>query len=910
MTAANFTLSGTVADGDGQPLAFATVGISGAGDAAKAILTDAEGCWAIRLEKGEYMVEARYVGFKTALEKVRLEGDARIVLTLRPAEKMLGEVVITSRENGGMTSSSRIDRDAMKHLQPTSFTDLLELLPGNISADPDMRSTNSITLRETGNLGATGQKSVSDDYAISSLGTAFVVDGAPINGDANLAGVPDAAAGDAASKRSVVNRGVDMRAISTDNIESVDIIRGIPSAEYGNLSSGMVNIRRIRRATPFTARFKADQYSKLFSAGKGFAIKSTDHVINADMGWLDSKVDPRDNLESYKRLTASVRATLRWRRGMSSMAWNIGADYSGSFDDAKIDPDLNFNKIDEFKSRYNRVALTSDFTLTSESRRWYNMLNVNLSASAQNDEVERHKQVSPQRASVAPTTMSEGVHDGVYLLGEYIADFKSQNRPVNLFAKIRAGGSAGAGAWLNEYKAGVEWTLSKNLGYGQRYDLTRPLSASWTTRPRDYSEIPALHTLSFFAEDNISATAGDHKFQLQLGVRGIALPKLDTRYYLAGRPYFDPRLNAEWGLPPVWLGGNALSLRIGGGYGLTTRMPTVDYLYPQVHYADMVQLNYYDILDPLNHSRVSLRTYVSDATNYDLRPARNHKWEMRLNAEFADNRLSVTYFEERMNDGFRYSSVFTPRSYTRYDASNIDPATLAAAPSLEDLPSTPTTVLDGMSRVENGSRLDKRGIEYQLVTARFQPLHTSLIINGAWFRSRYSNSRMLYYPVNAVVGNQAVSDYYVGIYDSDDGRVNEQFNTNFMFDTQIPRWGLTFSTTLQCMWWVKSTRLRDNGVPVSYLATDGLIHPFTEEALSDPMLAQLVRSFNEDSYRTVKVPTALYVNLKVTKRIGRWLNMAAFVNRIVDYLPDYKSNGITIRRSSEAYFGMEASITI
>lgn len=53
-----------------------------------------------------------------------------------------------------------------------------------------------------------------------------------------------------------MNKGVDMRSISTDDIESVEIVRGIPSAEYGNLTSGLVNIKRIRKSTPFTARFK------------------------------------------------------------------------------------------------------------------------------------------------------------------------------------------------------------------------------------------------------------------------------------------------------------------------------------------------------------------------------------------------------------------------------------------------------------------------------------------------------------------------------------------------------------------------------------------------------------------------------------------------------------------------------
>lgn len=59
----------------------------------------------------------------------------------------LKEVIVTAREAGGMTSSSRISRSAMEHLQPTSFTDLLELLPGNISKDPGMGAVTHFAAR-------------------------------------------------------------------------------------------------------------------------------------------------------------------------------------------------------------------------------------------------------------------------------------------------------------------------------------------------------------------------------------------------------------------------------------------------------------------------------------------------------------------------------------------------------------------------------------------------------------------------------------------------------------------------------------------------------------------------------------------------------------------------------------------
>lgn len=906
---ADFTVSGTVTDAStGEPLAFATVKFD---SGTTGTHSDADGHWSVRLPAGQHSLSVSYVGFTTFTDHFKLSSNKTFDISLRPDHKSLGEVVVSARENTGLTSGSRIDRDAMSHLQPTSFSDLLELLPGNISKTPDMGRANSISLRETGNITASGSISDNPDYAISSLGTPFVIDGTPINTDANMREVPGASSGDAAYLRSTVNRGVDMRSISTDNIESVEVQRGIPSAEYGNLTSGVVNIRRIRRATPWTARFKADEYSKLFSVGKGFNLGSTDHVLNADIGYLDSKTDPRNNLENYKRINASVRARLRWNRPAHTAVWNIGADYTGSFDNAKADPDLNQRKIDEYKSSYNRYALTSDLTFTFHNLRWLESVGLNTSAAYVNDRLTRRKDVTPNGTPLAPSTMEEGVHDGKYLLGSYLAEFVSDGRPVDIFTKLRAAGSVSTGGWLHAYKAGIEWTFTKNYGRGQIYDLDKPLNGSWTTRPRAYRDIPALHTLSAFLEDGVTALFGAHKLEAQAGVRMQMLPSLDGRYYLSGRPYIDPRVNAQWSFPAFKASGLPMQFSVAGGYGLTTKMPTLDYLFPQVHYADFVQLGYYDINDPFNLSAVNLRTYITDPTNYDLRATRNHKWEVRMGLEWGKNRLSVTYFRERMNNGYRYSAIYDSYEFRRYDSSSIKPGTLTAPPSIENLPYTDMKILDGYNKVTNGTRINKQGIELQLSTARWRPLATALTVTGAWFRSLYSNSQLLYYPISTVIGNTAVKDKYVGLYDTTDGRINDRFSANFMFDTQIPRWGLIFTTTVQCVWWTKSRRLPENGVPVGYLsADDGQIHPFTDTDAADAMKQHLIRYFSPQLFDTQKVPTALYVNLKATKQLGRYLRISAYVNRILDYLPDYKSNNITIRRNSEAYFGMEATITI
>ncbi len=905
-------VKGMVVDAsDGTPLSFAGIEAEPGHCFTSA---DADGLFSLQLEHGvRYEIKATYLGYVTGKVSVSAAELSWVKIRLRSSDYSLREVTVTASESKGLASASRIDRSAMEHLQPTSFADLLELLPGNISKTPDMGSAAVISLRETGTLGANGVASDNQDYAISSLGTLFMIDGAPVNNDADLQS--EGIGSDASSpgyKRRMVNRGVDMRGISTDNIESVEIVRGIPSAEYGNLTSGFVNIQRVRHTTPFKARFKADEYSKLFSAGKGFRLSGHEHVFNVDLSYLDSKVDPRNSMENYRRLTASARAVFLWRTELLSVAWNVGCDYTRSVDDAKVDPDLNFRKIDIYKSGYNRLAFTSGLTLTMSSNPVFNSFMFNTSASYQHDRLHRRKQVAPQRASVAPVSMEPGVHEGRYLLGEYIADYLCDGRPVNIFVKMRASGTR---TWPSEvrhnYKVGGEWTFSGNYGRGQVYDLERPLSASWTTRPRRYSDIPALQVLSFFAEEQMNAHVGANSLNLQAGLRTVQLPALSRRFAMSGRVYFDPRVNAKWTFPGISAGGSVLKFSLAGGWGMTTKMPTIDYLYPQKAYNDFIQLNYYDVNAPEERSAISLMTYIDDATNYALKPARNRKWEVRLGLDWGGNHLSVTYFRENMTDGFRYSTVYAPYSYRRYYASAIDPSALTARPSLQSLPYTDRTVLDGFRRATNGTRIVKQGVEFQLGTARWQPLRTALTVSGAWFRSTYSNSQMLFETVSDVVGDEPVSERYVGLYDYLDGRVNEQFNTNFMFDTQIPQWGLVFTATLQCMWYVKTTRLPQNGVPVYYLdAADGQLHPFTAASEQDTRLQFLVKNFNADNYRTVRVPFAGYLNFKATKRIGRYLKLAMFVNRIMDWLPDYKSNGLVVRRASDSYFGMEATISI
>lgn len=836
------------------------------------------------------------------------------IIPLRQNATALGEVVVTARASDGPVTSSIIGRDAMTHLQPNSIADLMELLPGGYAKDPNMGEANTITLRETGTMGAYGAITKNNNYSISSLGTQFMVDGVPISTDANLQYSPlsdtqsSASSSTVENNRNITNRGVDMRSISTDDIESVEVVRGIPSVEYGNLTSGLINIKKIRRAIPLTARFKADGYSKLFSLGKGLQLDGEGNsILNVDLGYMDSKIDPTDNFENYKRVTGALRYTLRGdRKEKIKWQWNSAFDYSGSFDDSKSDPDINYGRVDEYKSSYSRLALTNGFNVKMP-KSWFKELDVNTLVSLQLDRLRQTRLVAPQRYGIVPLSWSDGENEAQAVYAEYTAHYLCDGKPFNAYVKVKGVMGFKTPYTLHTIKVGANWDLAKNFGRGQVYDMHHPLSVSgWSSRPRKYSDIPSLQNFSLFAEELLKADVGQSKVELMLGVRLNTLLGLDKQYDMSGKYYADPRANLAWHFPKFEVAGKPMSISLNGGYGITTKMPTLNYLYPDKYYSNFICMAYYDTANPEQDSKFVVHTYVQEPTNYQIKPARNHKWEIRMDMDWNDNRLSLDYFRESMTSGFRYSTIYGVYDYKSYDVTQ-----MAAGMDYTTLPYENKRVLDGYQQASNGSELVKQGIELAFTSQRIHCLRTRINVTGAWFHTKYTNSQPLFSPVSTVIDGRAVREKYVGLYNWNDGRENDRLNTNVTFDTQIPEWKLIFTTSVQCMWMIRTKQMWKNGTPMAYMSyVDGQLHDFKDADRSDPYLMQLVRTYNEEQFKPFTVPMSMLVNLKVTKEIGKYMRLSFFANKILDYLPDYTANGKVIRRNASPYFGVEAGFTI
>jgi len=794
---------------------------------------------------------------------------------------VIQEVVVTAEESLTQSSASIVNKDAMQHLQPSSFSDIVSMLPGANTKDPNLTTANTIKLRE-----ADGGSS-SDEYATSSLGTGFVVDGAPISTDANMQYVQGATSSEDGA-RSVVNKGVDMRTISTDDIEKVEIIRGIASAEYGDVTSGVVRIERTMKPTPWKARFKADGFSKLVYVGKGAGWRDNKTVLNVGVDYLNAKNDPTNTLENYQRITGSVRLLNIWQKNAYRVRWQTNVDYTGSIDNDKVDPDIHYNKEDSYNSEYHKIGWSNTLFWNAPAQEWWStQLTTNVSYSIDRIRQTRLVQLTTP-IQPAIDRMEEGNSDVGLLPYRYVASHKVDGKPLNVFIQPKV--NFYFNTWLIKHKAsaGVEWKYDKNFGEGQVYDLRRPLNYNSNLRPRAYYDIPATNQLAWYVQDGMKLTVGRWSVDLEIGLRGNSLLGLGNEYTMHGKCYLDPRGNLSVNIPVK--GGE---LHVAGAVGQHTKMPTLLQLYPNLIYEDLKAPEVH--VSPAD-STMNIYTHIIDATNYDLHPARNFKWEVRFGGDINKHKFSVTYFQELMQDGFRPWRNCIAYTY----------------PIISEGLSKDYTKLLTYSMTTNGSRISKQGVEWQYQSPRIKAICTRFTVNGAWLRTVYENSQAMFSTdkLTQTIGGTAVKDLYVGYYNWSDGTIRENLNTNIIADVYIAKIGLTVSATFELNWYTASQTLYKDGTPVAYMNTAGELKTYTEADKSDPYLQWLVFKYNEDTFRRKVVPFAGYLNLRVQKSITKYANVALFVNKLLDYLPDYKMDGVTIHRSASPYFGMEVNLTI
>lgn len=899
--AQNFDITGRIIDDNNQPLTTATVTLN---NKTLPIHINLEGQYILRgLKPDKYTIKVSHTGYKTQEKTINLSQSRHLDFRLVSETINIQEVYVTAKESRKLGSGSVIDRKALEVLQPSSFTDILELLPGGRSADPNLTSNNQINLRDASPISTSG-------YQTNSLGTQFSIDGNIINTSSMLGGTSQLFASDPNSRRDNTLTGIDMRSISTDNIEKVEIIRGIPSVEYGNLTSGMLLIDRIKGKTPMNFRAKVDGSSQLFAIGKGFDFYQKKYKLNIDADYLYSNESPNDIYTTFKRINASIRGEKIWKKTQYSLKWNHALDVNTTLDNDRFDPDNDYALTDNYNATKRNYSLANKLNWSSlkptqalRSVEFSNSINLNTNA------ISIDKLIQPLTATLLVDALETGSQQASYLTSAYVSHVDISDKPLSITTKLVSNWELNFGI-KHALKIGGEYNYSKNLGFGQRYDTKLPPNPNISVRPRNFKDVPAYSNVSAFAEDHFTIGKGAFRFENSLGVRAFSLLNLDDRYTLSGKINLDPRWNGRLHLPQLNILGKPLIWSIGGGYGKQTLSPTLAYLYPATIYKDVPELSYF-------HNNPDYRlawayTELFDPTNYQLNNASTQKWEVSFDVEFKDNRFTLTYFRDHMDNGFRGTTTAARLAYTKYDNSSVDPNTLDHKPDISEFTGTAQAQYETYQRYENATSTHKEGIEYQFTSRRISGINTRFTLNGAWFKTTNKNSL----PIAETISTSAINDgkikQYYGIYTNTDGYYREMFNSNLTIDSYLPKLGLNLYLSAQNIWFSKRKTLEKSDLPTGYYDIDQQYHSYTEADRTDVVLRYFDKKTDPISFRMSTIPIDLQVNFKATKRIQDKLRLAMFVNRLWTYTPTYKEYGVTYQRKnfSSPYFGMELNLTL
>ena len=756
----------------------------------------------------------------------------------------------------------------------------MQLLPGQALVNPNLNSSNQATIR----LAADDP----NNEKVNSFGTAVVMDGAPISNNANLQVTNTSKLGAEGYFETSSGGGVDLREIPTDNIESVEVIRGIPSVRHGDLTSGAIIVNTKAGKTPFTGKIRSNPTTNQFYLGKGFNLGKKNGNINVDVDFANSQADIRKAFPNYNRYTADVS----YSNYFFDNAWSSNSKISGSFTN-----DQNVNDKDAALEE-RRYSKDKGLRFTSNGKiRFKNKLSdcIQYSLSATYKEQESYtKSLQSGGLTMLSTAMEEGIYEVPFIPSEYYSETTIYGKPLNLFASLESTKRFKIGEMENKVALGLNWKTDANYGIGRviSFDETIGLYPNSSARPRNYSDIPALNQLSFYLEDEAHLSVFGKMLKIQMGLRFDNIQPTGLTQGEFGTTLL-PRINMEYA--PF----KNFNFRMG--YGLSSKSPSLIFLYPDKAYFDAQTYQYYDPNYP-SLSRAFISTRIYEADNSSIRSAINRKLEFSINYKLKGNSMNLTYYSEKLSGGFAFVDQFVAFEYTKYNLLYFNGA---AGIHLVDTINTSTAIRrDVYKKPVNTRNISTQGIEYAFQSVKIASTGTSFNLSGAWFQSITSDEENAVY-INSQYfqGNNLA---YIGLYPKN-GVKRERHTATLRVIQHIPKISLIASLSLQATFADKSKTIVNNEKPVGFFTISGEYMEISAEELENGDYDFLIREFDDAFYLEVDRPTLFLFSFKLSKEFRKDFMISFYANNALMHNPSYynRNSGQIEELNPSLFFGAE-----
>lgn len=858
------TLRGTIYDENSKPLPFANIILKEINNGAA---SDKEGKFKIVTKPGEYTVLVSFIGFESVEEKLTLYANKileRDYYLKSQSFEIGGIEVVAENEFIPLSPETKttVTSGEIEHIQASSLNDVMELTPGVETTNPTLNSVEQATIRGG-----------------DALGTQIVLDGVPISNNANLqVGVG----------LSTANSGVDLRSIPAENIKEVEVIRGVPSAQYGDLIDGLLIVKT--RAVPQAPRVKFKYNPNVYETNVSGGIKLSDWVFNGNFNFASSSRDVRIEGDGYAR----VAAQLTVEKSKEEYDLKNIIYFTRSFDERKEQPGYALRE-----AWYNRdinIKYTGNYNYNFSS---FSQLEAKFSASYTKQNSYEQQLVSRDNIVISDR-ITEGTQEGRIVFGTYLGKKNIKGDVWNLFADLNYRFRFFTGDFLNSWVAGVTWRNDFNKGDGIIYDPLFPPSLSIPSpRIRTYEDIPAYNILSIYLEDKITGRLWK-PFTLQIGARyeayrpnGINISGLwgDGDFIESyNGSFLNPRFNFSYNLFD--------DTQIRLSYGVTSKSPPLGMIFAQDKYYDFVDTVSVVNLQVPDSNFSLISTFIRQQANPLLQGYKQIKYEASIDQQIGALGFTVTGYYNNTKNMFVNNSqptIFFKTSYPNWP----DPS--------QSFPKD--TLMNTYASYSNNGWMKVSGIEFSLRTRRIPVINTVFRVDAAYTYQESGNNNGFYF------GSQRFSNdlgfEVLPMYNSIE-YYQKDLLINYRLEIQAKSLGMWFTLHVQQkLMEIDGRRNYDDTLAIGYYSQNGEMVTIPEDERSNPLYNQLQRIVEPYELNEENKPNKFLFNLKVSKSLWKGAAISFFVNNFLNNRPLYSSNRRSpnfpsyTRRNPEIFYGIE-----
>ena len=912
--AQQLTIAGRVADEETQkPIEFASILMKENGLWA---ITAADGTFRIKnIPAGKVVLTIQCLGYATRQIALDINKDIpRLRINLKQENLKLNEVTVTAkRKDNESTTSYTIDRAALDQQQLLNVSDIATLLPGGKTVNATLMSDNRMALR-----------SGSQEKGNASFGTAIEVDGMRLDNNA--------AAGETA--------GASTRTISSSNIESVEIVTGIPSVEYGDLSNGVVKVNTRKGKSPFIVEGKLNQHTQQIALNKGFDLGGHDGVLNVSFEHARSFSNAASPHTAYQRNILSLNYMNIFMRETTPLTLNVGLTGNIGGYNAEADPD---NELDDYnKSRDNNLRAHFELNWLL-NKKWITNLSLRGSLSTADRKSEDYTHTN------SATTLANlhAIEEGYFMATNYDSNPNApiilgptgywhvkqfhDSKPINGSLRLKADWTRRFSMVMSRLMLGAEYTGSRNSGRGTYYDDLR-YAPTW----REYrlDDLPALNNVALYAEEKISIpTSKLSTLEITAGLR-------DDITIINGSEYgtvssLSPRFNGRY---TFWKNRRkrvVSDLVLHAGWGKSVKLPSFQVLYPSPSYYDIEVFRSPSTAD--NTTVSAWYTRPSKALyNPDLKWQYTNQTDIGIEMNIKGTRVSLSAFLHRTYNPYMATTEYTPFSYYYTPVSALEGLTIpidgrtyainpttgvvtvrSADGSTATVPNNERRFYQSNTRYVNASPLDRYGLEWMIDFKQFKALNTSLRFDGNYYYYKSEDETLFasMHNSNTKMTGTGEPYQYIGWYRGTNGTssaqtsiangaISKTLNLNTTITTHIPKIRLIMALRIESTLYSYRKNLSNfegDVYPEYYTTWDdpNTMIPFAEKFL---WAKDNDQTLYNDLQNLVVHPNTAYVmnanrisayysaNLSVTKEIGDHVSISFYANNFFNNMKTVHSS--------------------